>query len=220
MGSPCRICYSLCEKLIAHEMRAGAGCKESAILHKLHSKRIDLSVSLGRILNRIPGLGKCRRIKDNKAIPLPFRYLRRQEFKYIRALISDAVFNMIESRISRSCCQCGFRSINGEHALCSRKSGIKPEGTCMCKAVQYIHTLCHRPDCLTVVLLIQEKSRLLTVLYINNIFHIILCDADIRIKLFSYEAFCLLKALFFTFFCITAFIDAPDNDTVFSHYLL
>ena len=58
----------LCKQLIRHKMRAGTGCKKSAVLYKTHCTEIDLTVSLDGIFYRASGFRKCRRIQyHNKA---------------------------------------------------------------------------------------------------------------------------------------------------------
>ena len=58
------------EKLRIHEMRAGAGDEETAVLYKLHTAEIDLAVTADRRLDGSPGLGKSGRVENDDVILL------------------------------------------------------------------------------------------------------------------------------------------------------
>ena len=81
----------------------------------------------------------------------------------------------------------------------------------MGKAVQYPCIPAHRPDCLPVVLLIQEKSCFLPVLHINLVTDRILNNLNSGIKRLTDKAFNQRHALLLTHLCIAALIHAAHR---------
>ncbi len=72
MDVSCRLADGLGKQLIIHEMGAGTGCQKSPVFYQLHGTQIDLPVSPDCIFNRVPGLGKGRRIQDHHVNFSPF----------------------------------------------------------------------------------------------------------------------------------------------------
>ena len=84
----------------------------------------------------------------------------------------------------------------------------------MGKAVQHPGILTELLNGQTVILLIQEKACLLTVLHIHQIADIVFHDFHIGIKGFADKAFDTLHALFFPFPGVASLIDAADRDAI------
>ena len=80
----------------------------------------------------------------------------------------------------------------------------------MGKAVQHFCIFAELLDSQTVIFLIQEKSCLLSVPHIYQIFHTILNDLNIGIKLFRKEALHPLHAFIQPYLGITSLIDTTD----------
>ena len=78
----------------------------------------------------------------------------------------------------------------------------------MCETVEYLCAAAEFLDRQTVIFLIQEKSGLLSVFHIHDIFYAIFHELTDK----SLDA---LHSFFFTLFCVTALIDASDLYPVF-----
>ena len=65
----------------------------------------------------------------------------------------------------------------------------------MGEAVQHLFILTETMNGGTIILLIQEKSGLLSVLYIHHVMHTVLHDLYFRVKRFADEAFITLHTL-------------------------
>ena len=85
----------------------------------------------------------------------------------------------------------------------------------MCETVEYLCAAAEFLDRQTVIFLIQEKSGLLPVFHIHDIFYAIFHDLNIGIKRLPDKSFDALHSLFFTLFRVTALIDAADLYPVF-----
>ena len=84
----------------------------------------------------------------------------------------------------------------------------------MCKAVQNFRTFAKLLDCQSVILLIQEKSCLLSVLYINFIFYAIFFNLHKRWKLRSDKTFNHFHSFLFAHLHITSLVNTPDRDSI------
>ena len=89
----------------------------------------------------------------------------------------------------------------------------------MGKAVQDPGPLADPVDGPAVILLVQEKSRLLSILNINDISDTIFRDPDFGIKRLCQETLVTGQAFFFTHFGITPLIDSADHDPVRRQHL-
>ncbi len=115
----------LCEQLRFHEMRAGAGDKITAVANQLQTPHIDFPVALYGILYRIPGFGKCGRVEDYDIVAFPLRLQLGKQFKDIRALEADSVFQTVQPRVFR-CLIYGKLVLAKGTLLLSRYWGQKP----------------------------------------------------------------------------------------------
>ena len=87
------------EKLLIHEMRAGAGRQITAILYQLHATQIDLPVSFHRFFNRASGLGKRGRVQDHHIELLPLLFQSREQVEHILADKFHPVGKAVQRRI-------------------------------------------------------------------------------------------------------------------------
>ena len=113
-----------------------------------------------------------------------------------------------------------LRRIHADDLFGSGQSRVQGKGTRMGKAVQHPGILTELLNGQTVILLIQEKACLLTVLHIHQIADTVFHDFHIGIKGFADEAFDTLHALFFPFPGVASLIDAANLHAVPGQYPL
>ena len=85
----------------------------------------------------------------------------------------------------------------------------------MGKAVQHFCAFAELLDCQSVILLIKEKSGLLTFGDINVVLYAVLADLHLRIEGLGQKALYPLHSFEFTHFGIASLINAADPDAVF-----
>ena len=90
----------------------------------------------------------------------------------------------------------------------------------MGEAVQYSRAFTELLDRKSVIFLIKEKSCLLTILDIDNIFDTVFRDLHISVKFLSDKAFDTLHAFIQTYLGIASLIDSLYFDAILSQYFL
>ena len=85
----------------------------------------------------------------------------------------------------------------------------------MCKAVQNFRTFAKLLDCQSVILLIQEKSCLLPVFYVNFIFYTIFFNLHKCWKLWSYKTLNHFHSFLFAHLHIASFVNTANSDPIF-----
>ena len=84
----------------------------------------------------------------------------------------------------------------------------------MRKAVKHLFAFADRMDRLAVILLIQEKARLLSIFHVYDIMHPVFNDLHLRVKRLTDKSFIPRQPLLFPHLGIAPLIDAPDMDAV------
>ena len=98
----------LCKQLIRHKMRAGTGCKKSAVLYKTHCTEIDLTVSLDGIFYRASGFRKCRRIQYHNIKFLSLLLKLGKKFKNILTEEFHCSVQAVQTGVSSCLQDCQF----------------------------------------------------------------------------------------------------------------
>ena len=121
---------------------------------------------------------------------------------------------MVPLRVRRRLLDRELRDIEALDLRCARDAGIQREGAHVREAVEDALPLTdplHRPP---IILLIEEKSGLLSIHDIDHILDAILRDLDIRVKLRADEALIHVHAFLLSNRRVTPLVDAADVDAV------
>ena len=209
-----RLGDGLREELWRHEVAAAAGGEVTAVLHELQPLHVDLAVTADRGLRRLAGLRKRRRIEDDDVILLATRVQLRELVEHIRHTEMHGLLEMVSLRVRRRLLDCELRDIEALDLRRTRDAGVQREGAHMREAVEDALPLTdplHRPS---IILLVKEKTGLLSIHDIDHILDAILGDLDIRVKLRTDEALIHVHAFLFPNRRVAPLVDAADMDAV------
>ena len=154
------------EKIVAHEMRAGAGCEIAASRKNTHGKLIDLLVTVGRVTDGFSAFCEGGRIENDEIIRLFALFVESAEiienvgFDTFHA-VGKTVFLGIFSRHGDG----GFGNIDGGDLFCAAFRRIERKRARMREAVEKRFSLCKSGDLAAVVFLVEEEARFLSVFY-------------------------------------------------------
>ena len=210
-----RLSNGLREELRGHEVTAAAGGEVSAVLHELEALHVDLAVTADGGLRRLAGLRKRRRVEDDDVILLALCVQLRQLIEHIRHTEMHGVLEVVPLRIRRRLLDRKLRDIEALDLRRACNAGVQREGTHVREAVEDALPLAdslHRP---TVILLVEEKSGLLSIHHVDHILDTVLGDLDIRIEFRADEALIHVHAFLFPNRRVAPLVNAADVDAVF-----
>ena len=205
---------SLCEQFRIHKMRTGASGKKTSVSHKSEAAHVNLAVSFDRIFHGISGFGESGRVQNDDIIRLLCTFECRKQIKDVGSLKLYDRFKMVKGRIFLRLPDGRFRGIDTKHGGGAGHCRIEGKGAGMRKAVQYFFVFTYLMDGGPVIFLIEEKSGLLPVFYVDKVFDSILRDLHVRIKRRADKTFAARHSLLFSHFRIASLVNTAYRDAV------
>ena len=138
----CRLVQHLDKQLLGHKMRTGTGRKISPTRQKPHRTQIDFLISTHCTFHCLSGLGKCRRVENNKiklSVPVDHFSLRklRKQVKHVGCQILYLSIQPVCLCIFLRHLHSRLRDIHTQHIFRTALRCVQSKGTGVGKAIKH-----------------------------------------------------------------------------------
>ena len=202
--------------VVRHKMRAGARGQIPAARQDAHSLEVDLLIAADGVCHGRAALGKGRRVEDNVIIRAALLLSQlRQQVKHIGTEILHATIQTVERSIVPRGRERILRHIDRHDGRRSGCSTVETKCPGMREAIEHALSCGKLCRCAAVILLVEEKARLLTVDIVNIVQDTVFADrhmtVQVRLEVIErHKAGALLHPLFFPELDVVALVDRVD----------
>ena len=178
VGILCGGVQHLDEQLLGGKVRAAGRGQIAAPGQQFHGAVVDLLIAAHGVLHRAAGLGKGRRIKDDKVVGVALLFQPGQQFKGVLAE-KIHVGQVVALGVALGHGNGLGADVSGSDPGSPALGGVQRKAAGVGKAVQHSVTGSNAGHSPAVVFLVEEKAGFLAVLKINVVEHAVLADLSL-----------------------------------------